>query len=131
MADDYVRRSQFEEYQRSIDRRFADHANRAEGLHKSIHDLRNVVSPLMFLDEKVRGLVTDLKDVPTHEDLNYQTQTLSTRIDSLQAGLLEKQAQDEKVVARRTATTRWLIGISITVGLPIAMAVFKKLGLFQ
>ena len=131
MADEYVRHKQFEEYKQSLDRRFQDHTARAEGLHNSVKELRSVVTPLLFLDEKVRDLVKDFKELPTHEDLNYQTQTLSTRLDSLQAGLLEQKAQDEKVVARRTATTRWLIGVSITIGLPIAMAVFKKLGLFQ
>lgn len=122
MADEFLRKEVFEEHKTAIDRRFDDHSERIGRVHQSLHDLKEKLAPLFFLPQRVEEIVDDLKNVPTRaeiqKDLTHVSQTINTRLDNFEANRKHE-----------TARTRWIIGLAVTIGVPLALALLKKVGL--
>ena len=119
----------FQQFERSMAREFEAHSKRMDGIHASLHDLRNTVTPLLALEGQVGDLVDDLKNVPRKEDLANLTQHIDFKLDTLARVRNEEREtvkQEREVSDRRIL--RWLaiFGFVIT-ALTFALK-FVKIG---
>lgn len=120
---DFVLQKVFEEHQRSVERRFEDLTKRAEGLHAGIHELRNKITALPMIVQRIEEIVGDLKSVPSRaeiqKDLDHQTVVLSTQIVSAEKARVEREAQKWRTIQLMF----WTLGGIATVGTIISLIV--------
>ena len=104
-----------------MDQRFGDQSKRMDGIHASLHDLRNKVTPLLAMEGQVGDLVDDLKNVPRKEDLANLTRHLDSKLDTLTQIL---QAERETVKLEREASDKRILKWIAILGFALTFITF-------
>lgn len=107
----FVPREEFRQYRDSIDRRFQDYEKRIDRTHQSLHDLRNDLIPIFALPDRMDELVSDLKNVPRKEDLDYITKSVNTGFENLSS----QRLASERRLTRNIAIISLIASIIVSV----------------
>jgi hypothetical protein len=102
---------------------------RIENIGRNVHDLRDDLTPIFALPERVEGIMADLEKVPRKEDLENMTETFTTKLTILADAIKDKESKSE----RRTANLLKMLGIVVPIVMALLMlilnVVLKKLGI--